>query len=531
LTPVSITSSIDGFTDYSCKINWLSVYLYVRVNCILKMKYMKKIFMLMIVTCLFLGGSSVTAKNLWAYLTYATFNSPEGPYVETYLSIAGNSVKWIKQDDGKFKATVNVLMTFKIKDTIKAYKKYELKSNEVTDTSNLNFQFIDQQRFQIPNGTYNFEIQLADKNKVAKALPYDQIILVDFPTGKPSMSGVEMLKSYTKTDKPTELSKSGYNLIPNIYNFYNDGDARLAFYTEMYGIDKVVPAGQMFLITYYIECFENNLRLNDFAKAKKETPKAVNVLLADINIKELATGNYNLVVEARNASNEVLLSKKVFFQRTNPNATYSIAQIASTDIQGTFAEKILSADSLREYINCAYPISTGYEKDFIRFQLVKSDIPTLQKYFYSFWQQRNPADPGTAWLTYKDQVKIVEANFATKIKRGYQTDRGRVFLQYGAPNAREGHYAEPNTYPYEIWQYYTLNNSQRNKKFIFYSPDMVTADFILLHSDAIGEQWEPRWKVFLRSKMTAPIDISETQVVNVWGDYSEDAWTLPTTNL
>ena len=116
----------------------------------------------MIFICLILGGSSVSAKNLWAYLTYATFNSPEGPYVETYLSIAGNSVKWIKQDDGKFKATVNVLMTFKNKNDIKAYKKYELNSNEIADTSNLNFQFIDQQRFQIANGTYNFEIQLSD---------------------------------------------------------------------------------------------------------------------------------------------------------------------------------------------------------------------------------------------------------------------------------------------------------------------------------------------------------------------------------
>ncbi|MEI6887770.1 MAG: GWxTD domain-containing protein [Bacteroidales bacterium] len=492
---------------------------------------MKKILFLMILACLTLAQFSAPAKNLWAYLTYATFNSPEGPYVETYLSIAGNSVKWIKQADGKFKATVNVLMTFKEKDSIRAFKKYELKSNEVADTSNLNFQFIDQQRFQIGNGSYNFEIQLSDKNKNAQALPYTQNIVVDFPAGKPSMSGVEMIKSYSKTVKPTALSKSGYELIPNIYNFYNDADARLAFYAELYDLDKVVPQGKMFLVTYYIECFENNQRLNDFAKAKKEIPKNINVLLADINIKDLATGNYNLVVEARNETNEVLVSKKVFFQRTNPNATYSLAQLESTVIQGTFAEKINNADSLKEYISCAYPISTGFEKNFIRFQLPKSDIPTLQKYFYSFWQERNAADPAKAWQEYKGQVKIAEANFSTKIKRGFQTDRGRVFLQYGPPNAREGHYAEPNTYPYEIWQYYTLNNSQRNKKFIFYSPDMVTADFILLHSDALGEQYEPSWRVFLRNKMISPVDIGETQVVNVWGDYSEDAWTLPTTNL
>jgi len=492
---------------------------------------MKKTLFFIIFSVLILGGSSVSAKNLWAYLTYATFNSPQGPYVETYLSIAGNSVKWIKQDNGKFKATVNVLMTFKEKGDIKAYKKYELNSNELADTADLNFQFIDQQRFQIDNGTYNFEIHLSDKNKSVQAMPYTQIIGVDFPADKPSMSGVEMIKSYSKTDNPTTLSKSGYNLIPNIYNFYNGPDSKLGFYNELYGLDKAVPQGQMFLLSYYIECFENNLKLNEFAKARKENPKAVNVLLADINIKDLATGNYNLVIEARNANNEVLLSKKVFFQRTNPNATYSLTQIATTDIQGTFAEKITDADSLKEYIKSTYPVSTGYEKDFIRFQLKKSDLPTLQKYFYSFWSQRNPTDPGLAWRGYNEQVKIAQTNFSTRIKKGYETDRGRVFLQYGPPNAREGHYAEPNTYPYEIWQYYTLNNSQRNKRFVFYSPDMVTADFILLHSDAIGEQYEPTWKVFLRNKVSAPVDISESQVVKVWGDYSEDSWDLPTTNL
>ena len=102
---------------------------------------MKKSLLLMILACFILGGPSASAKNLWAYLTYATFNSPEGPYVETYLSIAGNSVKWVKQDNGKYKATVNVLMTFKDNNNIKAYKKYELNSKEVADTAHMNFQF------------------------------------------------------------------------------------------------------------------------------------------------------------------------------------------------------------------------------------------------------------------------------------------------------------------------------------------------------------------------------------------------------
>jgi len=44
---------------------------------------MKKTLFLFVFAALIFGTHSLSAKNLWAYLTYATFNSPQGPYVET----------------------------------------------------------------------------------------------------------------------------------------------------------------------------------------------------------------------------------------------------------------------------------------------------------------------------------------------------------------------------------------------------------------------------------------------------------------
>ena len=114
---------------------------------------MKKIFPFLLLLLVTLSTSELQAKNLWAFLTWSTFNSPEGPYIETYLSVAGNSVAYIKKDNGKFQATVNILMTFKQDKEIKAFKKYELYSSEVDDTTNNNLYFVDQQRIAIPNGT------------------------------------------------------------------------------------------------------------------------------------------------------------------------------------------------------------------------------------------------------------------------------------------------------------------------------------------------------------------------------------------
>ena len=482
---------------------------------------------LAIIILLIVSGFSLQARNLWAFLTYATFNSPEGPYVETYLSVAGNSVKWIRKENGKFQATVNVMMTFKQDNVIKAFNKYDLFSPEIGDTVNIDFHFLDEQRFPLVNGNYDFEIQLSDKNKDVKPVPYVQQIVIDFPADKPSISGIELLKSYTKAESQTKLTKSGYDLVPNVFTYYPETDFKMSFYCELYNMDKSIGKDQKFLLSYYIETMETNLRLNDYSRVKKETAKDINVLLAEFNIDNLATGNYNMVVEARNQQNELIGQKKLFFQRKNPNARISMAEITQVDIQNTFAEKYTNPDTLREYISSTFPISSGIERAFIKGMVKTADLKTLQQYFYTFWEKRDMSNPQAAWLKYQAEVNKVNYNFGTPVKKGYQTDRGRVYLEYGPPNIRSQQYNEPSNYPYEIWQYYTLNNNQRNKRFVFYSPDMVTSDFFLLHSDAQGEVYNSRWQIDLRNRIYQTKDLQDTQVINSWGDMQQFYWDTP----
>ena len=486
---------------------------------------MKKISFLFLI---FLLPFFSEARNLWAFMTYGTFNSPEGAYVETYLSVAGNSVKYLKKENGKYQATVNILMTFKVNDEIKTFRKYELNSPELDDTLNINYEFIDEQRFQLDNGTYDFSMELSDKNTPLKATPYTQQVVVDFPPDKPAFSSIQLIKSYTKSETQKSITKSGYDLVPYVYNFYPGVESRIIFYSELYNMNKIIPEGEKYILNYFIESFETHVKYFEFARMKKNVVHPVEVLLSEFAIENLATGNYNLVAEARNQKNEIITSQKVFFQRSNPNAKLTFTSLTNENSANTFAEKITQLDSLKEFISCTFPISSGMERAFVK-DVVKStkSIKDLQQYFYGFWLRRDATNPEKAWLAYKEQVKIAQANCHTPVKKGYQTDRGRVFLEYGAPNVRSERPSEPTSYPYEIWQYYTLTNSQRNKKFVFYSPDMVTNDYFLLHSDAIGEFYNARWQVELQSRTYAPVDIGDTQTINSWGEMSKDYWELP----
>ena len=38
------------------------------------------------------------------------------------------------------------------------------------------------------------------------------------------------------------------------------------------------------------------------------------------------------------------------------------------------------------------------------------------------------------WLKYKERIDFVQANFSYPRTMGIHTDRGRVYLQYGAPD-------------------------------------------------------------------------------------------------
>src|SRR5438105_12465876 len=83
-----------------------------------------------------LFSTSLIAADVRAYLTFATFNAPgKGSYIETYLSVIGHSVKFIKNANGKYQGAVDITIGFKQNGEIKKANKYTLSGPEVTDTT------------------------------------------------------------------------------------------------------------------------------------------------------------------------------------------------------------------------------------------------------------------------------------------------------------------------------------------------------------------------------------------------------------
>ena len=490
---------------------------------------MKKSISLFALALFLLISTSVEARRLQAYMSYASFYSPaDGPYIETYMIVVGSSVALKKNEGGKYQGTIEVTLIFRQDSVIRDFKKYNLLSPETEDTANINFNFIDQQRFLLPNGTYDVEIRIDDINDNAVPFTANETVEVNFPAGKVSISGIEFVDTYKTTETPGILSKSGYDLVPYILNYYPENVDKLTFYAEVYGTASVFGENEKYLLSCYIEREETQQIYGQLVKVKKESAKAVNVIFSEFDISQLPSGDYNLVVEVRDRNNKQAAIQKIYFERWEPSVTAEteLKPVNDVIVEHTFVEMYTNKDTLVEYLRCLYPISSENEKVYARNQMKLGAIEGMQKFLYSFWQARNPQNPGKAWAEYYIEVQKVNNDFSTKIKKGYETDRGRVYLQYGPPNTRTQSYYEPSAYPYEIWHYYSLKN-QKNKKFVFYNPDLVTNDFVLIHSDALGEIYDYKWQQKIYGRNNPTNDIDSDGVRPHWGQKSNQYYNSP----
>lgn len=469
-------------------------------------------------------------SQLKAYFTYSAFFSPEnGPYIETYLSVIGSSVKYQKSATGKYQGSIEITMVFKQGENIKNFKKYNLLSPELDDTLGSFVNFIDQQRFLLPNGTYNLELSISDKNSSDQPFRSVQPVAIEFSKEKIFISDLEMIESYKQTTQPSILSKSGYDLVPYVSNFFPKSMEKISFYGELYNTDAVLGKEEKYLVNYFIETHETGKALGNFRGFLRQTSGPVNVILSSISIASLASGNYNLVIEIRNKNNDLLADKRTFFQRSNPDFQVKPEDMSSLNIAGSFAAGITDKDTLAEYIRSLRPISSEADIRFAENNFPKNDTPDvalMQKYFLHFWSERNSMNPQQEWENYKKQVDQANKSFGTRIKKGYETDRGRIYLKYGAPNSLIDRPSEPSNYPYQIWHYYKTEK-RGNSKFVFYNPDEVTNDYELLHSNVLGEANDYRWQYRLQKRNTPNTNLDDIKGSEHYGNRPEDFWNNP----
>jgi GWxTD domain-containing protein len=471
----------------------------------------KILFLFLITGCSF----PALAGNPTAYLNFAAFSAPNGQnYIETYLSVVGSSLKFVKKDKNKFMAKAHVTISFMSGDSVIAASNFNVLSPEVSDTV-IKPNFIDVHRFGLPKGTFTLVFTMDDPNDAShKSIQAKQVVRVGYPSDTVIVSDAEFLSSYTPSNTLSPYNKCGYDMIPYVFAEYPKNITKLSFYCEIYNTIKFIPH-QKFTIKYSIEEDGNyslNSASNYTASVQREADSVV-PLMAQVPIGNLPTGNYYLVVSVIDMNYHVLAKKKYSFMKENPG-------IKSTSIPGGFAPYMATRDTLEESIRCLAPISKNDEQGYvISDSLNFVSMVELKRWFYNFWYSRDSLHPLEAWHKYLAEVIRVDHSFNMPNLKGYRTDRGRIYLQYGPPNIRDVEKMNPATYPHEIWEYYKLSDGQIDVKFVFYSTAVETNNYVLLHSTATGEIHNPHWQWALYSTIGSglPSNLDNEKVLDPTG--------------
>jgi GWxTD domain-containing protein len=473
-------------------------------------------------------------SNITVYFNYGVFNTSNNkPYLETYLTISGSSVKFLPVSGG-YQANVNVSWKiWKGKDMV-TESKYNLMSPVATDTIQLP-SFIDNHRFPIENGKYELELTITDNaNPLQKSAYSEKINVSFFRDKKVYNSDIQILESFAKSTTQSTLTKNGYDLIPYNVNYFPKNQKALKFYLETYNLDTVVGKGTKFVYSYYVENSENSQKQIGLSGFQKQMANRINPLLAQFDISQLPTGNYNLVIETRDSLSKVQSQKKWFFQRqSDVRAPLEVTNSIYKTVE-EFFNSVQTTDSLKQFVECLWPVSSFKDREWQALQIKKKDPNLMRSYLVDYWktQAADTADALQLWYTYYKQVIETNALLKCGKQKGYYTDRGRVYLQYGKPDQRNQVNSEPETYPYEIWQYYRIYDKVTkrfftNKKFVFANFAIADDCYKLIHSDVRGEVYDERWKLRLVSRSQLNNNLDATKPNSYYGNNIDENFNNP----
>ncbi|MGE0568566.1 MAG: GWxTD domain-containing protein [Bacteroidia bacterium] len=444
------------------------------------------------------------------YKTSSFYIPNQGPFIETSITISGNNLKRVYSKDG-FKSAASIgFLVQNEKGEIVIANKYNVEGPIYKDTTIIPA-FIDQQRYPLKNGTYTLELTVQDKYDVqTEPSKMKQKFVLNYSRDSINSSTIQLLESFSKSKKLGPLSKSGYDLVPYNLNWYPEEMSKLQFYFESYNCDTILGLNQPIIYNYYVENTETKEVANGLAGFQKQKCAKVNPIIGQFDITKLPSGNYNLVVEVKDKLNKIVLSEKVFFQRKNTQIDSTIiANYAIPNALEKYFHSVNSLDTLKIFVECLWPISNMKDRERQTNVSLKGDTSLIRKYLIQYWTDMaaDTISPMKLWMTYLTSVNEAEALFKCGKQKGYFTDRGRVYLQYGPPNQRSVQASEPNTYPYEIWQYYRIHDKTNgqfftNRKFVFVNKNIADNCHRLEHSNMKGEINNERWRYEVMKHIT-----------------------------
>jgi GWxTD domain-containing protein len=210
-----------------------------------------------------------------------------------------------------------------------------------------------------------------------------------------------------------------------------------------------------------------------------------NVLVDNIVVGKLRTGTYSVILAVLDTSGKVLTSTGKKFYVYNSTLGIDSTLVASKAALLANEYATMSEEDIDKEFEWARYAAMDEEKD----QYKELKGVDAKRKFLSDWWRRRP-------LGFKEEYlqRVGYANTALRVmgREGYKTDRGRVYIVYGPPDDYDRHPSDPDSRPYEVWSY---NSIQGGVIFAFVLRQSG-GDYELVHSTHRNELHDENWMRF-----------------------------------
>jgi len=448
---------------------------------------MKKIFTLLF---LFVVNTSFSQSNLGFEFDYAQFGyDSSSNYLECYYSFALNTLS-VKQTDssnyveGKLHITIQDTLTGKTA----VDKDWMITHSAQSDTVQSNQSLIGVLGFILNSGSYKCTFTGTDA-----LLPENNRTITEYININPfisiplSMSDIQLASSMVQGSEKTEsiFYKNTYEVVPIPTATFGILQPVLFYYIELYNIKK--DNTNFFLFQNVV-----NSRGQVVNQKSKSIVGSVNsrVEAGSVMAYKLPTDSYSLILTLVDSTNNFGVSSSKKFFVYNPSVEYADTFNTSNTnvVSGMFGA--MSDEELDDFFNKSKYVASSQEKD--KYESL-TEIGAKREFLTQFWNARddNTYDgKNQSLILYMKRIEESNAKFGALSKKGWKTDRGRVYIVYGEPSEINRYPNQIETKPYEIWRY---DNIEGGVEFVF--GDVTGfSDYLLLHSTKRGELRDDNWQ-------------------------------------
>lgn len=427
------------------------------------------------------------AQTLDVYYQAKRFAVPatDQAYVDVYFTIPGVGLSVPADEDPSVVVRVAAVQD----DSVHDARAYRLVAPVADDGSVPNAS--DLVRLAVSPGPVRIDLDLRDAGDSLRRFQTSVDLVVPGADAPPLLSDVMLVREVVDERGPDDAFRRGDKaIVPKFVEYYPTGKDRLRCYAEVY---PDTALGDLVLRAFVQD--EMGTVLDRYGQFVRIDGRAgVHPVVLGFDISDLPTGNYFLALVLTDRDQVDHAFSQVFFQRLNQRSDDAQQAAGPDPMWGpegeNFAEKY-DLVNIRHHLDALQPIATPGEAQTILGLVESEEIELMHRFFYTFWWRRDEADPEAAWMDYAERLQLVERRYTNALLRGYETDRGRMYLRYGEPDEMLEFRATEFGH-HEVWWYRELEGFA-NVPFVFINRNDIADEFMMVHSGHPDEVFDEVW--------------------------------------